>query len=63
MPFEVSFISKVWDNLKRLFDPSWIITYAIMHQCSVIIILKVLISLEYPEQAILPRLSRHGSQR
>ena len=30
LAFDMGFIGKVWDNLKRSFDTSWIVSCAIM---------------------------------
>ena len=37
LAFDMGFIGKVWDNLKRSFDTSWIVSYAII----VIIIISI----------------------
>ena len=33
------FLCKVWDNIKRLFDPSWVANYAVMGGIVILIII------------------------
>lgn len=33
MVFDSSFFEKVWHNIKSLFDPSWMVTYALIFKC------------------------------
>lgn len=42
---------RIWDNIKRLFDPSWITTYAMMGG----IVLLIIILFKYLEQHISKR--------
>ena len=43
LAFDMGFIGKVWDNLKRSFDTSWIVSYAII--VIIIIIIIIIISI------------------
>ena len=45
LAFDMGFIGKVWDNLKRSFDTSWIVSYAIMGIVIIIIIIIIIISI------------------
>ena len=38
LSFDARFLGKVWDNIKRLFDPLWIATYAMMGGTVILII-------------------------
>jgi len=39
LSLDVGFLGKVWDNIKRLFDPLWIATYAMMGGTVILIII------------------------
>ena len=44
LAFDMGFIGKVWDNLKRFFDTSWIVSYAKMGIIIIIIIIIISIA-------------------
>lgn len=37
--FDSSFFEKVWYNIKRLFDPSWVLTYALISRVTLSILI------------------------
>ena len=39
LSLDAGFLGKVWDNIKRLFDPLWIATYAMMGGIVILIII------------------------
>jgi hypothetical protein len=39
LSLDVGFLGKMWDNIKRLFDPLWIATYAMMGGIVILIII------------------------
>lgn len=39
LSLDAGFLGKVWDNIKRLFDPLWITTYATMGGLVILIII------------------------
>jgi hypothetical protein len=39
LSLDAGFLGKVWDNIKRLFDPLWIATYAMMGGTVILIII------------------------
>jgi hypothetical protein len=38
LSLDAGLLGKVWDNFKRLFEPSWIATYAMMKEILILIL-------------------------
>lgn len=47
MAFETGFMTKIWENFKRLLDPSWIVIYAITGEMLSLLIILLEVFLQH----------------